>query len=474
MAWLRGFDGLYGQDAYGYFDYAVGPLRAALSRLDPLPPFFWPPGYPLLVALVSVLTGPQPLAGQLVSLLMGALVPVATFLLARELLPDEPAVPLLAGVLVGLGGQLWQSSMVVMADTTGLALATFGTYALTRYARERRLRWLLAASALLAGAILARWSYAVLALAGAGFAVRYALPKWRHHLLVSGTVAAAMLAPVLGPSLVRLAIGTPDEAQFAGNLQLIAWSPLHVLQRDFSTHEGEFRYALPNGLYYGLAPANLAVFGPLLAPFIAAGVWTALRDWRRWAAVLILGWTSLMFLLVAGTEQQNFRYLLTYVPPLGILLAAGLLWTLRIASRRHAVLHRALLGIAVLGSAAMLAGGVRLLDGFIDRKESDLELVRWVEAQTPTDAQLLSFGVALTFQHYSRLPTLDTYDLQPAQLPGVLGRAPANFLLIDEANVEGQWRDLGPAAILRTVRTTPGLTRIGQYGSYTLFRVESG
>ena len=39
------FDGLYGQDAYAYFDYATVSLY---QRWYPPPPFFWPPGYPCI------------------------------------------------------------------------------------------------------------------------------------------------------------------------------------------------------------------------------------------------------------------------------------------------------------------------------------------------------------------------------------------------------------------------------------------
>src|SRR5947209_1868155 len=77
----RGFDGLYGQDAYAYFDYATTSVRRSIEHLAPaLETFFWPPGYPILVALASLTIGPSPLAGQVVSLAMGALVPVFTAL----------------------------------------------------------------------------------------------------------------------------------------------------------------------------------------------------------------------------------------------------------------------------------------------------------------------------------------------------------------------------------------------------------
>src|SRR5438270_5552993 len=139
-------------------------------HLVPLEPFFWPPGYPLLVALTSLVLGPIPLAGQLVSLVMGALVPVLTALLVRELWPRDPTLAVLAGALVALCGQLWQSSIVVMADTTGLTLATFSAWSLVRYARSGRARWLLFASAALAYAILARWIYGLIAIPFAVYA----------------------------------------------------------------------------------------------------------------------------------------------------------------------------------------------------------------------------------------------------------------------------------------------------------------
>ncbi|MFN8514003.1 MAG: hypothetical protein U0841_15745 [Chloroflexia bacterium] len=85
-ALARHFDGLYGQDPFAYYDYAIGPLRAALAQPALPPPYYYPPGYPLLVTLATYLVGTRPLAGQLVSLLAGALVPLLTALLAHEAL----------------------------------------------------------------------------------------------------------------------------------------------------------------------------------------------------------------------------------------------------------------------------------------------------------------------------------------------------------------------------------------------------
>ncbi|HVO42761.1 MAG TPA: hypothetical protein VMT34_09065, partial [Aggregatilineales bacterium] len=44
------FDGLYGQDAYAYYTYGQ-QLRTAAAQFQPSPHFYWPLGYPVLVAL---------------------------------------------------------------------------------------------------------------------------------------------------------------------------------------------------------------------------------------------------------------------------------------------------------------------------------------------------------------------------------------------------------------------------------------
>src|SRR3954453_22497617 len=65
LAWP--FDGLYGQDAFAYFRYARA-WWLGLRPGEPLPIYYWPAGYPLLVALVLPLFGGSSAAGQVVSI----------------------------------------------------------------------------------------------------------------------------------------------------------------------------------------------------------------------------------------------------------------------------------------------------------------------------------------------------------------------------------------------------------------------
>jgi 4-amino-4-deoxy-L-arabinose transferase-like glycosyltransferase len=475
IALSRGFDGLYGQDAYAYFDYGSVSVRQSLLHWQPLQPFFWPPGYPILVALATLVVGVTPLAGQLVSLSAGALVSVFTAMLAGDLFPRQRGLVLLAGLLVALCGQLWQSSIVVMADTTGLALATFSAWALVRYADSQKPAWLIGASAALAYAMLARWIYGLVAVPFAAYAL-WALPRARPsrailHALAGIAVAAAILVPVLGPPLLGLLNHPADPATFAGNLQVYSWSPMNAFRRDFLTADGHLEYAQRNGVYYAEAPFNRAFFGPLLAPWGVLGVWAAVRDWARPGLLLIVGWAAIVYAFHAGAPWQNFRFTLAYLPPLAILVAGGIVWTGRYVDRR---LGRVVVACAVLGLATMVAGGVRLGETFIDRKDEDLALVRWVQAQTPPGAQLLSFGPTLTLRHYTSLPTFDLFDLSPSNLSGVLATGAPTYVLLDEQNVQDQWLNRAPSDNFLRLRADPGLQRIGEQGSYTLYRVSPG
>jgi hypothetical protein len=471
LAVLRHFDGLYGQDAYAYFDYASGPLRQALASGQPWPPFFWPPGYPLLVSLVSFVLGPQPLAGQLVSLAMGALVPVCTYGLVRELWPDDRPLALTSAAICGLCGQLWQSSIVVMSDTTGLALATLGAWAVARYARRQQVRWLLLAALALAWATLARWIYGLVAIPLAIFAL-LVLPRDRRglgHALLALALSAALLVPVLGPSLLELLRQPAAPASFAGNLQVYAWSPLNALSRDFVTADGRLHYALPNGLYYAALAAHPAYLA-LLAPAIAIGVWAVLRAPRRGSLLLVVGWVAVVYAFHAGAAWQNIRFLLAALPPLAICAGLGLLVAWRGLRPRRRWAARLVLAWGVLGVLVMGIGGVRLVRGFIDRKDDDLALVRWLELDVPAGSQVLSFGPTLTIQHYSGLPTRDLYELEPGDLPGVLATAPT-YVLLDVGNVEDQWQGQTPERDLRALEAGPGLVPIDERAGLSLFRV---
>ncbi len=501
LAVLPRFDGLYGQDPYAYFDYATGPLRQALLQLQTPPPFTWPPGYPLLVALASFALGVTPRAGQVVSLLAGALTPIFTALLAYEVwsrgweggLEDHVsrftfhAIPLLAGLLAALVGQLWQSSVVVMADTTGLAAATFGMWALARYGRDDTARsspaWLLFAAAALAFAILARWAYALVAIPATAYALLLLVRQGPRRALGRGLAAALAVIVVLSPMWLLVlrawAAAGGETLPFAVDLHVYSWNPLNALRREFITADGLLSYRWPNGLWYALAPAHRFYFTPLLAPLLIPGLWAVLRRREAGPLLLLLGWAAVITLFHAGAPWQNFRFNLAHLPPLAILLAIGAAavahWLAgRIengAARRLALLLLA--GTLLAGMLLMAYGGRALTRGFVERKNADLALLRQVEAAVPLDADLVTFGLTLTFQHSSHLPTHEIFYLDEAALAALTRSGRPLYLLLDLENVQRQWLGRPPEANYRWLQENAALLPRASLPPYTLLEVQS-
>ena len=484
------FDGLYGQDPYAYLDYATGPLADSLRRLRPPPPFYWPPGYPLLLALASFAVGSGPLAGQIVSLLAGGAVPVFTALLAGEVWSgnsdeqlrtgrgepsDTRVVSLVAGLVTALTGQLWQSSVVVMADTTGLAIACLGVWALARYGRQKRACWLILASAALSGAVLTRWAYALVAIPCVLYAVIILTASRRRqaitHAILASIVGAMILGPLLVPVLHALLVGDSPAAPFATDLQVYAWNPLYATRRTFVTADGVLSYNLPNGLYYAVAPARPFFFTPILAWLVLPGLWSTARR-RTAAAWLIVGWVGIVFAFHAGAAWQNFRFTLAFLPPLAILVGVGALTVGRRTQQIHHRLLRAALPVMLaFGMSWMVVSGVTLTRGFVERKDADLSTVHWLRARLPPNARLLTFGFTLTLRQYTGFETVDLSETDPSTVSGLLAGGTPTYLFVDVDNLETQWRDRAPSVNYRWLLADPGLDRMGRSETYTLFRV---
>ena len=509
-ATLPRFDGLYGQDAYAYYTYATGTLRAFLLHGEPFPAFFWPPGYPLLVTLVSFVVGQTPLAGQIVSLAAATLVPIFTYKLAQELRPHDKWVPFAAALLVACTGQLWQSSLVVMTDTTGLAFATSGMFALARFGRNGRGRWLILATALLSYALLTRWAYGLVAIPATLYVLYLTVPSFEFRassfrfqvsgfrsatlsLSVSQSLsllfaAALTVLLIMSPVLYGLFTGQVDpatgHASFTGDLGVVSWNPFTAFQREFVTADGVLQYRFPTGLFYAMTPAFPYYFTPLLAWLIFPGLWVLLKERAAAPLFLIVGWIVVAMGFLMGASYQNFRFSLVYLPPLAIAAALGLatLWhKLRAApftvhhspSTIRNFLSLIFTLIIGLGFFAMLLSGTRHVNTYVTNKDRDLATVAWVENQTEPDANLICFGLTLTFQQYSRLHTYEIFHLQPADLAQLLAEDRPTYLLLDVNNIRQQWADLAPGHNLTWLEQHSTLAQTGQTGTYTLFRINN-
>ena len=326
----HGFDGLYGQDAFGYVNYALGPVREALLHLEGPPAWPQPPGYPMRRrgGLADRRAGRSHRAGREPAGRGQRPCPRR----APRRRGRRPAarrraaiaVPLLAGLLAALPGQLWQSSAVAMADTLAIALATAGAWGACRYARSGRLGWLLAAAATTAFAIDTRWIYglvavpiAIVGLIGVWRIMRLDRRRAVIHALAATLVGAAVLAPVMLPMGLAILDGTtvPFAADFGayrlGSTQRAA-QQLRDDRRAPRLRPGE-RRVLP-------APAGHAVLVRASSACSRCGAprgssAAARRSARRSSSA----GRSIVLVFLVGSPYQNPRFFLAAMPPVAIL-----------------------------------------------------------------------------------------------------------------------------------------------------------
>jgi 4-amino-4-deoxy-L-arabinose transferase-like glycosyltransferase len=532
------FDGLYGQDAFAYFRYARA-LWPWLLHGTALPIYYWPAGYPLLVALVLPLSGGSSAAGQLVSSAAAASTAALTFLLCRELLPDAPAsrvAALVAGLIVALSGALLRVGLVVMADATALACCAAALYALVRYTRTRRGRWLVGAALALGWAIITRWVCGLLALP----MLLYLLADQRS---MRGTPQPrSQQQPASAP--VSSSESTKDTKDTKAGSLAHEWAGyvyeghLHGLnepaQAGFVDVAEGFSPTVPldrvRPVMHWLAAAALGAL--IVVPqIIVSGATGAPPSQQQWVVAwnIANAWQR-DFTTVDGTQHYALPVAAFYLaqmawpsflaPPLALLCLAGALWLVR--RRRWPALTLlvgwplalwlflsgipyqnnrfvlpalpALAGLAGLGFGwlyaavgrrrLLLAGlavalaiglalGVRDYRKLVAYENDQLALVDWVRARLPADSTLITFGATLTLQHYTDADVRELYYLEPPDLDAIVRRGQPTYLLLDVGSTEQQWVGLRPQRDYHYLQTRPGLEVVGQRAPYTLFRVKA-
>ncbi len=466
------FDGLYGQDAFAYFRYARA-LWPWLLRGEPLPIYYWPAGYPLLVALALPLAGWGSAAGQAVSILAGAGAAGLTYLLSRALLPDAPGDRLAAwvgGLAVALSGAVLRANLTVMSDALAMACCAAALWAMARYTRTWYWPWLAGAAVALAWAIITRWICGLLAIPMLGFLILdrrhpIAQPEIKpRKYIVDFLVATVLGALIVIPQLLNRDT-TPTE--LSQHQWLVSWNIANAWQRDFTTIDGTQHYAMPVGVFYLAQLAWPSFLFPLLALACPFSILWLVRG-RRWPAlVLLAGWPLMIWLFVSGIPYQNSRFILPALPALAVLAGQGFAWAYASARRR-------LRGALVIGLALALLGGlawgVRDYRKLVAYENDQLALVDWVRARLPANSTLITFGATLTLQHYTTYDVRELFELAPPDLDALTLQQRPVYLLLDVGSAERQWAGLRPQQDYHYLQQHPGLELVDQRLPYTLFR----
>ena len=465
------FDGLYGQDAFAYYDY-TGVLRAALEHGHGPPPFFWPVGYPLHIVAASWIVGMKPMAGQLASLMAGSLVGPLTYALVRETMFDFKArrarrAAVVAALIVAVTGQSIISSISTMADATALVWATASAWLTIRYARTMRPGLLALAAISLGLAVVTRWGNALLAVPW----VVCVLLAWRSQWLAVGWIRAlgtGGLAVLLGAIVVGMQMSSGSHT---GDLQVYSWNPVHAWQSTLTNADGTFDYELPMSAFYAQPLLHPSYLFPLFAPFWIAGLWSLTQVGTPQRALLI-GWPLIVYLFLIGVTWQNPRFALACFPALAVWTGLGfdalLEWRVRWRTAASLLMIFALVGA--------YAWSLRAVRRFVtEMKAVPLEHVQFLVSQVPSRAPVISFGLTHTVEHYSDLQVSDIFlETQDTLRERVCGNHDPVYVYLNLDHVGKQWQGRSPDQNYRWLREHPGLEEMGRFKGYTLFKVGRG
>lgn len=465
-----GFDGLYGQDAYAYYDF-VHELRNAVNEGRTPGAFFWPLGYPILLLVALTLFGDHIAVAQGLNALLGAVLPPLVYILARAIGLRRTGA-LVAGLLMAICGQALQSSLVIMSDIPALFWATASAVSLIRYWKHPRQssRWLALSIILLSIASITRWSYLILFIPW-GISVGI---LWKGHIhwkaIALGLISLlAVLAPQLVYSRITASPGLSHE--WAAN-----WSLSHAFEREFTNIDGHFFYEQINAVYYAQAIHGLYFMPPFLSVFIPFGL---LKRPPGWIAILG-GWMVLPYLFLCGIPYQNIRFILIVFPPVALLVGAGIetviRWMEKVKIRQYpfptVLATLAALVIVAYGAGQTLTTAQESVRTFIERQQADKAVAQWISHYIPGGSNVYTFGLTLTLKHYTNLMVFELYYETPETLKTRWLPGQGDYLLLNLWDITYQWAGREPDIAYHWLSDQRGLTRLGQYGNYTLFRIK--
>ena len=466
--WAFPFDGLYGQDAIAYFDFARA-ISPHFANGVALPDLYWPRGYPAAIAALLPITRGSPLAGQLVSTLACAWAAAATFLLVREFdrarNDARPSIAaIVAGVTVGGSGVALRCSQVVMADGLAIGFAATALWCAAHFLRARRPSSLIACALSVACGAVTRWQIGLLI-----FPILAALLSNRE--VVQSTprrywAAAGLLAlAVLGPQLV---IAAEIPSALAHHEWLERWNLLNAFRRDFQTSEGHAHYRFPVGVFYLARLGWPDAFFPTIAGLAVFGAWTIVRERRAAEMVLLVGWPLVNWAFVSGIPYENPRFIWPALPAVGALAGIGFQTLRRRLPDRRAGILAGLLAASIIGGVAL---GAREHSRTVARKNADRATVDWIDATVPAGATLLMPEGTSMLEHYGRTRVHDLYELTSDQVDELLAHECPCFYFGDPTEIDTIHSGLPMQAYFHALMRNPGLTPLATHGSWILFRV---
>jgi 4-amino-4-deoxy-L-arabinose transferase-like glycosyltransferase len=472
------FDGLYGQDSYAYYDFA-----RALSEGHAPSAFFWPLGYPALLAGGFSLFGESARVGLSINLLLGAALTPLVYILARQTGCGHFGASI-AAILMMACGQALQSSLVLMSDIPALFWATLSAVFLFHSWHVNRARWLALSAFMLALASVTRWLSLSLAVPW----MLAALLIWRGHwrdLSFAALAALVVFVPQVFYSHTN-PYPTLNHAWVQG------WSPGNAFEREFVNIDGHFLYEYVNAIFYAQVFHEPYYLAPVFTPFLLLGVAAILKRLELAIVIVLLGWILVPWGFLTGIPYQNIRFPLIVFPAVAALVGVGLQATAKWLPKMVAkilpvgarctlaqmrIAYLGVIGLMVIGLLQTVSVSSTIIHTFITNQQRDKALAHWARERIPAGATLFTFNVTLTLKHYTTLDVHDIFYETPETLAEKWEIERANdeskndYLLLNVWDINHQWEGRAPQVAYQWLRDERGLLQMARFGNYTLFKI---
>jgi 4-amino-4-deoxy-L-arabinose transferase-like glycosyltransferase len=464
LYWARDFDGLYGQDAFAYYNFAISLRQSLLSFQSP-EAFFWPLGYPILLTGAFAIGGTSAITGQMLNIVLGALLAPLLYALAHEMSLGHSGA-FLAGLLMAFCGQAIQSSIVLMSDIPALFWAVLSAYFLFVYMRKEQGAWLTVTFLCLALAIITRWIYlALVPVWGLVLLYHWREIRWR----LSFIAAIAMLLTLLPQTINSMTNPYP----VLNHEWVVSWSPSHFWQKDFVNGDGTFYYESINTVFYTAPFYKPYYLSEAFLSLIALGFCRLIYQRNIKVLLFLAGWGLIPLVFLMGIPYQNIRFGLILIPVALVLLGIGADWLLAWQSYwQFRLVINLILGLIIgYGLSQTLIVSHPMISQFVERQQKDAETVAWAKNMLPANSIVYTFNLTLRLKQADDLTVYDLFNESLETLDAKWLRGQNDYLLINVWEIENQWEGRTPYTAFHWLYDTRGLLVLGRFGNYVLCRI---
>ncbi|MDH3648106.1 MAG: hypothetical protein OEQ53_00390 [Saprospiraceae bacterium] len=329
VRWIVGFEGLYGQDAYEYLRYTVA-LRHALHEGTTAGAFFWPVNYPLLAMLIDEVIRHPSFTLQFLSCIAFIALCILLVKCVRLLYPNRHFHGYFVIASILLSPIFVRASTLIMSDMLAISFLFGGIYYFLKHQISQNSRNVLICTFAFSLAVFTRYGFAILVLPFAISLTQDIFTKSQYRSLLLVAVGFALGA------LPNILLKSNSKWGFTEHPFLTNWDPLNIFRSSYQSASGILDYTFPN-LMHVFSWLVHPGFCWLLFLFLA---FTPLIT-RPLINRIVLAATFLYLIFLAGSPEQNTRYLMPILP-LVILICYPGFENLILRLTRRKLLHGAI------------------------------------------------------------------------------------------------------------------------------------